>query len=163
MRPLQDLTGKRFGKLTVIRRYGTDRYKRVIWLCRCDCGNETIAAGTPLKNGHKKSCGCYKYEATFIHGFANKGNRLYNIWDKMNYRCVNVNYHRYKDYGGRGIKVCNEWKNSFVIFRDWALSNGYADNLTLDRIDVNGNYEPSNCRWITNAEQQKNKRNSKKK
>ena len=149
MPKLNDLTGQRFGRLTVLER------TELKWLCKCDCGNKKIVAGGHLVSGDTKSCGCLRIK----HGMRNT--RLYSIWHGMKERCYNTKHKFYKHYGGRGIKVCEEWKNDFQTFADWALSHGYADNLTIDRIDVNGNYEPSNCQWATNAEQQRNKRNSK--
>ena len=96
-----------------------------------------------------------------IHGESNT--RLYNIWECMKTRCYNKHHIKYHNYGGRGISICDSWKNSYINFRDWALMNGYNENLTIDRINVNGNYEPSNCQWITHAEQQKNRRTTKSK
>lgn len=165
----QDLTGQRFGRLTVIAIHGKDKRGKLLWLCRCDCGNTSTVRPYNLKNGNTKSCGCFQKEVSgnLKHGLLKAANRqethrLHYIWASMKTRCNNSNRKGYKDYGERGIKVCKEWNDDFKAFYDWALSHGYADNLTIDRIDVNGNYEPSNCRWITNIEQQKNKRNSKK-
>lgn len=156
---LVDLTGQRFGRLVVIRRMPSVN-KRTKWLCVCDCGNEIIAESYNLKTGHTTSCGCFQREATAeanqTHGM--RKTRLYRIWVCMKNRCYAKSYHAFKHYGGRGIKVCAEWRNSFETFRDWALSNGYADNLTIDRVDTNGDYCPANCRWATMAEQNQNKR-----
>ena len=156
-----DLTGKRFGRLTVIERASIDSSKEVCWLCRCDCGNITKPIrGNDLKRGKVISCGCYRKqlisERQTIHGLENT--RIYNIWNNMKYRCYNSKSNNYKHYGGRGITVCEEWKNSVQAFYEWAMSHGYSDELTLDRIDVNGNYEPSNCHWATVSEQNKNRR-----
>ena len=167
-----DLTGQRFGRLTAIEKVGKQG-GHIMWLCQCECGNTTIVQGTVLKNGRTKSCGCLWDEAiaSFNHSerrkettrkakskHGMKGTRLYRIWQGMKSRCGNPNIPCYPYYGGRGITVCDEWKNSFEAFRDWALSHGYSDELTIDRMDVNGNYEPSNCRWASMAEQNKNKR-----
>lgn len=149
-----DLTGQRFGKLTVLRRAVPPRgSSEVWWTCRCDCGNIIDVKRRYLRNGDSKSCGCLRTK----HG--QYKTRLYRIWRHMHDRCDNTNDTRFKDYGGRGITVCREW-DDFSSFMQWAMSHGYTDTLTIDRIDTNGNYEPNNCRWITMAEQQSNKRNN---
>lgn len=153
MSKLIDLTGKRFGRYTVICRNGSDTNGSAMWKCKCDCGNIRTVRGYILNKGQTTSCGCT--HATHI-SLNNK--RLYGIWSNMKQRCENQRQKRYYDYGGRGIEICNEWKTSSQSFIEWSLLNGYNDSLTIDRIDINGNYEPSNCRWITNKEQQHNKR-----
>lgn len=147
-----DLTGKRFGKLTVIGEAG-HRGKELAWLCQCDCGNKTVVIGNNLKRGHTKSCGCLQvtHKAT--------GTRLYTIWQRMKDRTLNKNSHAYGRYGKRGITLCDEWRDSFEAFRDWALSNGYKDTLSVDRIDNNRGYSPDNCRWV-NVKTQSNNRSS---
>lgn len=156
---LRDLTGQKFGRLTVLQRAETIN-KRTRWLCRCDCGEEVIVEAYNLTKGHTQSCGCLQKEATAkastTHGMRNS--RLYRIWNCMHTRCYRKSYHAYKHYGGRGIAICDEWLHDFQAFYDWAMENGYKDNLTIDRIDSNGNYSPSNCRWTTMAIQNKNKR-----
>lgn len=164
-----DLTGQKFGRLTVLKRDGYDsRGKRILWLCKCDCGNTVRVAGGNLKNGNTQSCGCYFLDRVTKHGGSKKeGNkyRLYKIWSDMKARCSNPNEALYKNYGARGILVCDEWKDSFETFCEWAVENGYDYNAprgecTLDRIDVNGNYCPENCRWIPINTQQYNKTTS---
>lgn len=168
--PLQ--AGQKFNRLTVVKLDHTKKYihksgiKEVqeFYLCKCDCGNETVVRKNMLKNGYTLSCGCVNREKAKLfgqtrktHGFSKS--RIYSIWSKIKLRCYNKNdeFH-YNLYGKRGITVCDEWKNNFMAFYNWAMANWYKDNLTIDRINVNGNYEPSNCRWATQAEQNRNKR-----
>lgn len=150
-----DLTGRKFGRLTVIKRAGYYK-KEIMWRCKCDCGKEVDVIGGSLKRGNTKSCGCLHNEVVNKYGFVDE--RLYRIWADMKTRCNNPNFKHFKHYGGRGIRICKSWENSFLAFSEWALEHGYLDNLTIDRIDVNGDYEPSNCRFITIQEQQWNKR-----
>lgn len=152
-----DLTGQRFGKLTVLEECGR-KNGSVVWRCKCDCGNEVSVRANSLRKGKTMSCGCYNRDIITKHGMGRT--RLHGIWSNMRHRCGNsqaINADRYIE---RGIKVCKEWANSFEAFAEWALANGYRDDLSIDRIDNNGNYEPSNCRWVTVKEQGRNKRNN---
>lgn len=154
------LEGKRFGKLTVIKRLRSNKKQNVVWLCKCDCGNFTEATTDLLNKGEKLSCGCRNREALLerntTHGLTHT--RLYGIWSGMKARCYNPNRDEYKWYGAKGVTICEEWKNDFQKFYDWSLANGYNDNLTIDRINPYGDYEPANCRWATWSEQNFNKR-----
>lgn len=155
-----DLRGQKFGKLTVIKQLPERKNGHIVWECLCECGKTTVVKGVHLKSGHTKSCGCYSSERTTLmnttHGETHT--RLYSIWNSMKNRCNNPKRNCYPYYGGRGIRVCEEWENSFVSFRDWAQNNGYAPHLTLDRINPDKNYEPNNCRWATWHEQRINQR-----
>lgn len=157
---VEDISGHRFGRLTAIRYVGKSKGNQTLWECRCDCGKTVTVHQQNLKNGHTKSCGCYNSDAlserNSTHGESNT--RIYNIWHDMIYRCYGEKHRSYKDYGARGITVCKEWKDSFENFKEWSFKNGYSENLSIDRMDVNGNYEPSNCRWATPTEQQNNTR-----
>lgn len=155
---LVDISGQTFGELTVLHRVENSRDHKARWRCRCSCGKEVDVSGKDLRSGHTKSCG-YKMRAFVSASKITHGDtigddipRLYKIWSGMRCRCGSSKYRGYRWYGAKGIKVCPEWQTSYVAFRDWALANGYEDNLTIDRIDVAGDYEPSNCRWVTQSE-----------
>lgn len=169
MSALIDLTGQHFGRLVVVKRVENSKDNSAHWLCKCECGNETIVRSYLLRNGHTKSCGCLQAdrtsEAHTKHGATrldcNRSmQRLYRIWTNIKTRTTNHNVKAFKNYGERGVSICDEW-NDFESFKDWSLENGYQDDLTIDRIDVDGNYCPDNCRWVTYKEQNRNKRNTK--
>ena len=155
-----DLKDRVFGRLTVVKYEFSKNHKRY-WLCKCECGNDKYIHTSVLTSGHTISCGCYKRE-NIKNGLRTKhklrNTRLYRIWANMKTRCYNANDPHYERYGARGISICDEWRNNFKSFYDWAMSNGYEDNLTIDRVNNDGNYEPSNCRWATVKEQNQNKR-----
>lgn len=167
MGKLIDLTGKRFGKLVVECR-AEDKHRKngkpiAMWKCVCDCGNITIINGTYLRTGDTVSCGCLAKQIitdrNTKHNLSNT--RIYKIWKDMNKRCNNPNHWANKYYRSKNISVCDEWKKDFKSFYEWSMNNGYSDNLTIDRIDVNGNYDPNNCRWATMKQQCNNKTNNK--
>ncbi len=162
MAKVKDITGNRYGRLMVVGRAeknGTNGQTR--WICLCDCGNRTIVHKSNLTSGDTRSCGCLAKETArkqeTKHGKSRT--RLYRIWIGMKDRCGNPNN---PHYGGRGITVCDEWQSDFEAFYRWAISNGYKNDLTIDRIDNDGNYEPSNCRWVTGKQNSNNKSNNKK-
>lgn len=161
-----DLTGQRYGRLTVLAEAGKKGVKRC-WLCKCDCGSTTVVMTTSLRSGNTQSCGCYKAEhpGRLKHGGC--GTKLYRIYKNIKLRCYNERFPDYKHYGGRGIAICDEWLHSFESFRDWAIANGYHEtnnrsDCTIDRIDVNGDYCPENCRWVTQKTQVRNTRRTRK-
>ena len=157
---MTDLTGHVYGLLTVLSLHGTKHHpgggSRRMWLCRCECGQETKVAGNNLRNGHTTSCGAWYHRKTF-HGQSNS--QLYHAWENMIARCTKPNHPNYADYGGRGIKVCPRWMDFRLFYED--MADGWRDGLVIDRYpDNNGNYEKSNCRWTTQAKNNLNKRNT---
>lgn len=167
---MEDLTGRTFNYLTVVSFSHFDKKKNSYWVCRCKCGNYKTVRRNHLLSGGVQSCGCILKEARGLlkngwktHGKWSENHRLNKIWNGMLYRCRSEKHKHYKDYGGRGISVCDEWlpeNNGCCNFFEWAYENGYKENLTIDRIDVNGNYCPENCRWVDMKAQQSNKRNN---
>lgn len=156
-----DLTGQRFGRLVAVQTVSSSK-GHIRWLCQCDCGREVSAFTDNLRRGHTRSCGCLQrelaVERNLIHGQSFRGggaSRLYTTWAGMKGRCDNPANGTYEYYGGRGIRVCAEWAD-FLAFERWALTHGYADSLSIDRIDNNGDYEPANCRWTDRKTQQRN-------
>jgi hypothetical protein len=170
---VKDLTDMSFGKLTVLHR--AESYispkgsTSTMWACQCACGKTVVTRGSRLKMGTAKSCGCDRaltviskrekgIKRVNTHGLTDT--KIYTIWSAMKRRCLNPNACNYKNYGGRGIEVCEEWIHDFKSFYDWSMINGYAQNLSIDRIDTNQGYSPLNCRWITLIEQASNKRSN---
>lgn len=181
---MRDISNQRFGRLVAVEIHHTNNHKR-FWVCRCDCGTLAVIRQDQLTQGKTKSCGCFLKEsqnknlairqvkkpetnnAQDLNGHRPYWNpvkhqypRLYRIWSSMKSRCYYAKNKCFRSYGGRGIRICDVWLRSFNTFAEWALDHGYEDHLSIDRIDVNGNYCPENCRWITMTEQQKNKRKS---
>lgn len=169
-RSIKDYTGERFGRLVALSR--ADDYispsgtRHVQWLCRCDCGNETVVDVCQLVGGKTKSCGCLHKEkletGNVVHG--GRKDRLYKVYANMKNRCYNKNSKDYPYYGGRGICICEEWLDNYSAFKEWAYRSGYDESAckgecTIDRIDVDGDYSPKNCRWVDMATQSRNRRN----
>lgn len=151
-----DMTGYRFGRLSVIGQ--TTKNGRAVWVCRCDCGNEKLASAYDLLAGSVKSCGCLRKEmmAEKMRKHGGRNSRLYNIWNHMKGRCLNPKNEKFYCYGAREISICSEWLD-FSVFKKWAEENGYDNSLTIERIDVNGNYEPGNCTFVPLPDQNRNK------
>lgn len=163
MNKVEDLSGERFGRLLVLERKENDKTNHSQWLCKCDCGKIIITRGCRLIEGTVKSCGCLKREKHPLNIKHNKyKTRVYRIWEGMKQRCYNPNFKKRKFYLDKGITVCNEWKNDFMSFYNWAINNGYEDTLSIDRIDNNKGYYPENCRWATITQQNNNKSINKK-
>lgn len=169
--PRIDFTGRRIGRLTAIRDVGNDKYNYRLWECQCDCGRIVTVSTNCLSKGKPRSCGCLRKEVareslrkrSFRHGYS--GTRLYGVWVGMVRRTEDPKSNSYKYYGGRGIAVCPEWRESFAAFYDWAIANGYDETAlrgqcTIDRIDNDKGYSPDNCRWVNMAVQNTNKRNT---
>lgn len=163
---ISDVSGKKFNKLVFVRRTNERRNGNILWECKCDCGNVTLVKKWDVTSGNTKSCGCLKMDVVkkmnqqnTSHGMS--GTKIYKIWESMKRRCDSNKTERYSNYGGRGITYCDKW-DKFEGFHEWSKKSGYKEGLSIDRIDVNGNYEPSNCRWVTLEKQSFNKTNSRK-
>ena len=160
----KDITGKRFGRLVAQKYAYTDQgHRTAVWLCKCDCGKNVYVRSDSL-NGGTKSCGCLQKEKVSVSGAISNlkhgkyKHRLYNIHQGIKARCFKPACPAYKNYGGRGITMCDEWKKYFMSFYQWAVQNGYKDNLTIDRINNDGDYCPDNCRWVDHKTQGRNTR-----
>lgn len=165
MARLIEMTGKKFNGCLVLGRKGTNKDKKATWKCECFCGQTFTAVGKDIRNGSTKSCGCLKTKVIVEEGHKRKTHgetktRLYNIWRGMKKRCYVPNDTSYKHYGAKGIKVCDEWLESYEAFRDWSMKNGYKPHLTLDRINNEKEYSPENCRWENWVTQGRNRTNN---
>jgi hypothetical protein len=159
-----NMLNKKFGRILVIKDLYKTKNESAIWLCKCDCGTLVEIQGRSLRSGYTRSCGCLQREVTRQMGLNHKKHgdksmrnpaRLYIIWTSIKDRCFNPKEPAFKYYGGRGISMCSEWKNNYQAFKFWAILNGYQENLTIDRINSNGDYEPKNCQWLTKSENTK--------
>lgn len=169
MGALKNMAGQRVGRLLVVERADNDKHGCVMWKCQCDCGRFSIVSRTNLISGRVNSCGCLSEEKTrersITHG--QRRSRLYGVWANMKSRCYNPKTHNYPRYGGRGITICDEWRNDFQAFYQWAMANGYDERApymqcTIDRIDNDRGYSPDNCRWVSAKIQSNNKSNNRK-
>lgn len=153
-RKVENIIGKRFDRLVVLENLGRKEHGTTVHRCLCDCGNVIEVPKGYLASRHQRSCGCLKKEITTKHNLCHT--RIYQIFEDMKVRCYRPSFKYYKYYGGRGIKICEDWLNNFKNFYDWAMNNGYDETLTIERIDVNKDYCPNNCKWIPKSEQTKN-------
>ena len=151
-----DLTGQQFGKLTVINQAPSNKHGQARWNCQCECGKKIIVSGYILRQRKQCSCSDCYHKSRITHDLSD--HPLYKTWQNMKNRCYLTTHPSYKGYGARGITVCEDWRVDFVTFYEWSISNGWGEGLSIDRIDVNGNYEPSNCRWVDDSVQANNKR-----
>ena len=151
MSRINDIKGRRFGSLVALKRIGSDKMGHSLWECKCDCGKLIVNLSNRLLTGNSSTCGCR-------NGHGMRYTRIYRTWINMKVRCYNPKQDNYRYYGAKGIEVCDEWRDSFQAFMDWALSHGYSDNLTIDRKNPKMNYTPNNCQWITINENARNAR-----
>ena len=170
MPTLNDLTGQHFGRLTVIRREGSDLNGSATWFCQCMCGSDCVVRGASLRNGFTNSCGCLHKELSGKNLVTHRKSktRLHTVWKSMKTRCYNPHSNSYEYYGKRGITICVEWLHDFQAFYDWSMENGYDENApkgqcTIDRIDNDKGYSPDNCRWVDMKAQNNNRSSNRQK
>lgn len=156
----EDLSGRKYGKLTVVSMYCRTPQRKYKWLCKCDCGNECVVFGSKLRTGYTRSCGCLRHKSPPNKTHGKKSDPLYPVWCEMKYRCTNPNHSAYKWYGGKGIRVCDEWYSDFQKFYDWMHDHGWQPGLTIDRINPKEGYSPENCRIADMTTQQNNRSNN---
>jgi hypothetical protein len=157
---IETIIDSKFGRLTILKESDFKLHKRVSVVCKCECGNEIIATINSIMRGNTQSCGCIRIERNNNYKNGLRHHPLYTVWANIKQRCFNKKYPKYKDYGGRGIIMCEEWYNNFETFYNWCIINKWVKGLEIDRINNNGNYEPNNCRFVNRSVNMNNKRSN---
>lgn len=154
------MINEKFGRLKVILKSSTKKHNRTSYECLCDCGNMIIVTSNALKSGNTTSCGCLRKDFNNRETHGLRDHKLYNVYNNMIARCYNEKFKYYYRYGGRGISICKEWLYEFICFYNWAISSGWEDGLEIERVNNDGNYEPSNCKWVTRKQNVRNRNNT---